>query len=750
MRSTNFLQNLLFLGIFFTLLTGASNLYASEAFIWTNAINVSVTGNTIQKTGGCEGCANAGAVSQQSINGDGFIEFTTTSNQYTFVGFGSNTTNSTSLNDITFGFTITPNGGWDIREQNYTYRTDGTYIVGDVFKISAENNQIKYYKNGSLVYTSGLTPSFPLVMDSSILNIGGRVSNAIISSTTPPTGGCVANVKTDRGIYPEPALPILPSAGGKFCDPTFGTEIMRVTDQNDGNAYGTEYAYYPTFNSNNSQLYVFGASGGSFVVNFDPQNFVLLGNKRFLPSGVYESSVTWSNSLPNILYGVAGAGGAGAILYQINTDTMTKTVVKNFAGEPNFSPGDYLVQMSMSENEDVFAFTHKNSSYADVGHIAYKRSTNQLLYNSNSPNMNGERVDEVQIDKSGRYLGIPLGSTDSLGNEYYVKDTQTGTLVGLTDGAPDFAPGHGDFGTSINVAYENWNNRVLRRNLSTPHSFFSVLDFFNDWTLGFHMSMRGIDENWALASTYTVNGCISRIGVLHDEIFLFSTDGFQSLRRLAHTRTILSECINGQSANSTYYRTARANISRDGKYVAFTSSWGIANPNARTDLFIVRVPQTTPPPSSSNVVWQNIQSTTVNGNNVSHNRTSYFATARSQQQINSGASYFEFTFDGKKDTWAGLSKTTSAIDFSFVFSDSTSFGIFESGVYKGEGTAQTGDVFRVEITSTGDVIYKKNGNLISISRTNNPTLSYPYYLVFKAQDEPPYNQSISNAKFGGQ
>ncbi len=71
-------------------------------------------------------------------------------------------------------------------------------------------------------------------------------------------------------------------------------------------------------------------------------------------------------------------------------------------------------------------------------------------------------------------------------------------------------------------------------------------------------------------------------------------------------------------------------------------------------------------------------------------------------------------------------------------------------MYKGEGTAQTGDVFRVEITSTGNVIYKKNGDLISISRTSNPTLSYPYFLVFKAQDEPPYNQSISNAKFGGQ
>src|SRR5207244_2902505 len=46
---------------------------------WTSAVYVSMTGNgnSLKKTGGCDGCADAGAISQQQIaSGDGYVEFT--------------------------------------------------------------------------------------------------------------------------------------------------------------------------------------------------------------------------------------------------------------------------------------------------------------------------------------------------------------------------------------------------------------------------------------------------------------------------------------------------------------------------------------------------------------------------------------------------------------------------------------------------------------------------------------------------
>ena len=45
--------------------------------VWTSPVNVTVSGNTITKNGGCNGCWDAGAVSQQTIaSGDGAVEFT--------------------------------------------------------------------------------------------------------------------------------------------------------------------------------------------------------------------------------------------------------------------------------------------------------------------------------------------------------------------------------------------------------------------------------------------------------------------------------------------------------------------------------------------------------------------------------------------------------------------------------------------------------------------------------------------------
>lgn len=46
---------------------------APQNLVWTNIVNATATGNTLQKTSGCNGCADAGATSQQTItSGDGY------------------------------------------------------------------------------------------------------------------------------------------------------------------------------------------------------------------------------------------------------------------------------------------------------------------------------------------------------------------------------------------------------------------------------------------------------------------------------------------------------------------------------------------------------------------------------------------------------------------------------------------------------------------------------------------------------
>ena len=163
-------------------------------------------------------------------------------------------------------------------------------------------------------------------------------------------------------------------------------------------------------------------------------------------------------------------------------------------------------------------------------------------------------------------------------------------------------------------------------------------------------------------------------------------------------------------------------------------------------------PTPTPPPTGvSDVIWQNVQDTIITGNSVKHKGDEYYAMARSQQEISSGDGYFEFTIDGA--VAVGLATGTpvpgdSVGDVDFVFDpwSATDFAVRDSGVLQASVTVQPGDVIRIEITSSGDVVYKQNGVIVSLQRTSNPTLNYPYFLVFKAADVP--NKGILNAKLG--
>jgi len=152
----------------------------------------------------------------------------------------------------------------------------------------------------------------------------------------------------------------------------------------------------------------------------------------------------------------------------------------------------------------------------------------------------------------------------------------TGIVENLTDDSPDFAPGHSDNGRETIIGADNWNNRITFRKLSSPHHIHSVLNLGKDWSQDYHISMLADDETWVLVSFYVVNTLPSG-GVFRNEILLVATDGSQRVKRLAHHRTVFRD----------YWDSPRANISRDGRFVVFTSNWG---GRSRGDVFIVRAP----------------------------------------------------------------------------------------------------------------------------------------------------------------
>jgi hypothetical protein len=225
----------------------------------------------------------------------------------------------------------------------------------------------------------------------------------------------------------------------------------------------------------------------------------------------------------------------------------------------------HVRQMSKSADDDVFGFTTTDGSWNIDGFLAWRRSDDSVLVQTATAN-----VDEVQVDKTGGYLVVKLSSLEG-DIESRVVDLQTQGVENLTDGPPDYGPGHSDNGSGIVVGAENWENRVLVRDLATPHQFQLALDAV-DWSLAKHVSTRAVDESWALVTLYETGGQTD--GVFHDEIVLASTDGSGQVRRLAHHR----------SAYNSYWDSPRSNISRDGCFVAFTSNWGNSG---RRDVFLL-------------------------------------------------------------------------------------------------------------------------------------------------------------------
>jgi hypothetical protein len=392
------------------------------------------------------------------------------------------------------------------------------------------------------------------------------VGLGIAAQTIRPKAAGVGRSAADRRIIQDGTAPTLPVAGGTFVDPSFGTTIMRVTDEKDGQSCTNFYSYWPSFNLDSTMFFI-ACDGSAKLYRFDPNAFRVVGKSTLFedrsPDGPlsFEDAI-WSGANPNLLYGYTGLK-----LYSYDVAAKKYSMIRDFSAE---LAAGFLGQMSKSIDDDVFAFTRKDKNYRPLGYVVWKRDNNKILRNEAIADF-----DEAQLDKSGRYLVVKAKFPRSA--DVQVVDLQTGSAENLTDPAPDFSPGHSDNGRQLIVGHDNWNNQYTVRKLATPHAFKTVIGFGNDWSQANHVSMLADNEEWCVISNYTVGN--GPVGPFRNEIFMASTDGSQRVRRLAHHHSVFRD----------YWDTPRADISRDGRFIMFTSNWGSTS---RRDVFIIKVPAT--------------------------------------------------------------------------------------------------------------------------------------------------------------
>jgi len=156
---------------------------AEQRVDFTNLVNVAVRGNGIQKTGGCNGCDDATAVSRQMIrSGDGYVEFAI-GEPYTFWMAGLTLSDgNVHFNSIDFALRFNGNDSVDVMENGQYQGGDSYYQPGDRFRIAVMGGRVRYMQNGNVIFESRRPARYPLVFGVALGTMGSSLRNVRIET----------------------------------------------------------------------------------------------------------------------------------------------------------------------------------------------------------------------------------------------------------------------------------------------------------------------------------------------------------------------------------------------------------------------------------------------------------------------------------------------------------------------------------------------------------------------------------------
>jgi flagellar hook assembly protein FlgD len=183
-----------------------SILYASDlAVTWTNAVGVSVNGNSITKTG-ATGAWDGGASSAATFAGNGGVDFIVPqTNAHVMCGL-SNSDPDQSNASIPYGIWAQSGGAIAVYEYGVQRGIFGTYLAGDHFQVERIGTAVNYKKNGTIFYTSPLSSTGMLMVDSSIFTMGGSIGTVITTGFTPAIPDAINNLSAFPGNSTEVQL----------------------------------------------------------------------------------------------------------------------------------------------------------------------------------------------------------------------------------------------------------------------------------------------------------------------------------------------------------------------------------------------------------------------------------------------------------------------------------------------------------------------------------------------------------------
>jgi hypothetical protein len=165
----------------------ASGTAVAQRVQWAMLVNATANGNSVTKTGGCSGCNDSGAVSQQRIVAGGYVEFTASeTGTLRSIGLGESATDPASLL-----FSVRLQGSTAEVREGGVYKTETAFATGDVIRITVASGVVSYSRNGVVFFTSAGSVS-PLFVDVALNDLNATVTNVMIATALSPQAAAPA------------------------------------------------------------------------------------------------------------------------------------------------------------------------------------------------------------------------------------------------------------------------------------------------------------------------------------------------------------------------------------------------------------------------------------------------------------------------------------------------------------------------------------------------------------------------------
>ena len=595
----------------------------SQNVTWTNLVNVTVNGNLLQKTGGCDGCADAGATSQETISaGDGYVEFTVNEiNTFWFAGL-SHGNDDAGYGDIDFAFRFNGGGAADVLENGIYQGGDTPYAVGDVFRVAVAGGRVQFFRNGQFIRESATAPQYPLLLDTSLGTMGATIRDARLGVTAPPPEG--------EGLLEKAGSPqlrprftraeidaFLPPGGakGKFTFPSpYNTVGIRLTNASDCDGgqdcvWYVGYSYWRNMNNHVASadmLILLGmdrnrGGGGPTLIRYNKvTDEVQNTGPLFDPSSPYSYSTGegwyFSGSRPTALYTFL-IGSTQLRRYDVITRQFDLMPAMDLAQcrRPAVCPAAaaFIFQPHSSDDDRVHSATVQDAAYQRLGCVVYREATRKFAF---YPPPEGYGLDECQIDKSGRWLML-LETTTGGSVSNRIIDLRNGSATRIDDAQG--ALGHLDMGFGYAVGADNWNplpNATILLKFpvtSTTRPIGPAVHFNKRWDIvaANHVAHGNASAALPPESQYACGSNASRTTDMADEIVCFplnsnrNTDGSLDVLVVGQVLTDL-DAPGGDLSGDDYAQLPKGNLDVSGNYFIWTTNLG----GDRLDAFLVKVP----------------------------------------------------------------------------------------------------------------------------------------------------------------